>query len=346
MTNQTNVLELAKQGNPQAIASLMNLALQSKGAIAKATLNNGCLHIILDSEQPLSQQTIVNFVRSGLTNLAAKPIQSVEIYARKVGQEEPVWTERFQVDHSAPSHYTDLPASVENRKLRLPSPRTFTTSETPTNLSFKKLTTYKSAKIKIPANFHTLSKQTRYHLRFFTSAVLPQVKSSKNRYVFVSAAVLAFVCGGVVAVIVNSQAAGTSQSTAALKSAIALEQINAKQYLAQMSKAQKRFYQNSGRFAATLEELERSAAIMFQSAHYTYKLTIRDQIQSELRATPKVDGMKSYTSLVMLSQAADGSSAIAGKICETDQPSDVPPITPQMMEVGLQCPVNSTNVPF
>ncbi|NJP12399.1 MAG: hypothetical protein HC866_25455 [Leptolyngbyaceae cyanobacterium RU_5_1] len=161
-----------------------------------------------------------------------------------------------------------------------------------------------------------------------------------------SAAVLAFVCGGVVAVIVNSQAAGTSQSTAALKSAIALEQINAKQYLAQMSKAQKRFYQNSGRFAATLEELERSAAIMFQSAHYTYKLTIRDQIQSELRATPKVDGMKSYTSLVMLSQAADGSSAIAGKICETDQPSDVPPITPQMMEVGLQCPVNSTNVPF
>lgn len=47
MTPQA-VLSAAKQGNPQAIAALMNRSLQPKGITAKAKLTDGCLHVMLE----------------------------------------------------------------------------------------------------------------------------------------------------------------------------------------------------------------------------------------------------------------------------------------------------------
>ena len=48
---QPNLLELAKQGNPKAIATLMNRQLQPKSITAKAALKEGCLQIMLESAQ-------------------------------------------------------------------------------------------------------------------------------------------------------------------------------------------------------------------------------------------------------------------------------------------------------
>ncbi len=45
MTN-TDLLERAKQGDPEAIATLMNRILQPKGITAKAILQNRCLVVI------------------------------------------------------------------------------------------------------------------------------------------------------------------------------------------------------------------------------------------------------------------------------------------------------------
>lgn len=59
---QQNDLELAKQGNPHAIAALMNRQLQPKGITAKATLKDGCLQIMLESTQVPDQQALVSFM--------------------------------------------------------------------------------------------------------------------------------------------------------------------------------------------------------------------------------------------------------------------------------------------
>jgi len=60
---QLNILELAKQRDAKAIAALMNRQLQPKGITAKATLKDGCLQIILESDQVPDQQALVAFVR-------------------------------------------------------------------------------------------------------------------------------------------------------------------------------------------------------------------------------------------------------------------------------------------
>ncbi|MCT7967037.1 hypothetical protein NG799_11885 [Laspinema sp. D1] len=49
--NQPNLLELAKQGDAKAIATLMNRKLQPKGITAKASMKNDCLQIMLESAQ-------------------------------------------------------------------------------------------------------------------------------------------------------------------------------------------------------------------------------------------------------------------------------------------------------
>jgi uncharacterized protein (DUF697 family) len=96
-TNQPNLLELASQGNAQAIATLMNRQLQPKGITTKAALKEGCLQIMLESAQVPNQQALVVFIRKGITNLGAEPIKKVKVYGRQIGEEFPAWNEEFEV---------------------------------------------------------------------------------------------------------------------------------------------------------------------------------------------------------------------------------------------------------
>jgi uncharacterized protein (DUF697 family) len=97
ITNQPNLLELAKQGNAQAIATLMNRQLQPKGITTKAALKEGCLQIMLESAQAPNQQALVVFIRKGITNLGAEPIKKVKVYGRQIGEEFPAFIEEFEV---------------------------------------------------------------------------------------------------------------------------------------------------------------------------------------------------------------------------------------------------------
>ncbi|MEA5505011.1 hypothetical protein VB735_18250, partial [Halotia wernerae UHCC 0503] len=75
---QANLLQLAKQGDAQAIASLMNRHLQSKGITAKAILEDGCLEVMLESAQVPNQQALVTFVYRGITSLGVVSIEKGE----------------------------------------------------------------------------------------------------------------------------------------------------------------------------------------------------------------------------------------------------------------------------
>ena len=92
---QPNLLELAKQGNPKAIAALINRQLQPKGITAKAEMKNGCLQIMLESAQVPKEQAIVAFVRKGMMGLGASSIKKVRVYGRQLGEEFPAWTQEF-----------------------------------------------------------------------------------------------------------------------------------------------------------------------------------------------------------------------------------------------------------
>ncbi|MEH1865108.1 MAG: hypothetical protein V7K69_08865 [Nostoc sp.] len=95
---QPNFLELAKQGDAQAIASLLNRQLQPKGITAKIALKDGCLQVMLESAQVPNQQALVAFIRKDITSLGAASIERAKIYGRQIGEEFPAWSDEFEVE--------------------------------------------------------------------------------------------------------------------------------------------------------------------------------------------------------------------------------------------------------
>lgn len=95
--SQPNLVELAKQGNVQAIASLMNRQLQIKGITAKVALKDACLQVMLESNQVPDQQALVGFVRKGITGLGTTSFERVKVYGRQIGEEFPAWNVDFEV---------------------------------------------------------------------------------------------------------------------------------------------------------------------------------------------------------------------------------------------------------
>ena len=125
---QQNILELAKQGNAQAIASLMNRQLQHKGITAKVALKDACLQVMLESAQVPDQQGLVAFVRKGITGLGTASVERVKVYGRQVGEEFPAWNVDFEVVIQAKASSITSPintyssfSSEQTKNLELPS---------------------------------------------------------------------------------------------------------------------------------------------------------------------------------------------------------------------------------
>jgi len=114
---QPNLLELAKQGNANAIATLINRQLQPKGISAKAEVKNGCLQIMLESAQVPKEQAMVAFVRKGMMGLGTSSIKKVRVYGRQIGEDFPAWTQEFLLGTKLPSPAplsTRVPPPVSN----------------------------------------------------------------------------------------------------------------------------------------------------------------------------------------------------------------------------------------
>ncbi len=103
---QLNIVELAKQGDVGAIASLMNRHLQPKGIAAKVAFKDAYLEVILESTEVPNQQTLVAFVCKGLTKLGAMSVQKVKIYGQQNGKNFYAWIKDFDLGITEPD--TDL----------------------------------------------------------------------------------------------------------------------------------------------------------------------------------------------------------------------------------------------
>lgn len=90
-TATTNLLTQAKQGDLQAIAMLMNRALQSHEIRVQVALQETCLHLLLEAVQVPGPDEVVPFLQHGLTNLAIPSIRSLRIYGQQLGHDVPIW---------------------------------------------------------------------------------------------------------------------------------------------------------------------------------------------------------------------------------------------------------------
>ena len=102
------VQQAAKNGNPQAIAILLNRQLQPKGIAAKVSTKNSSFSIILEAIKTPPQVQLVNFIRQLFSSLQIDAWQTVKVYARKTGEDFPDWHEEFVVEKKLVLSIEDL----------------------------------------------------------------------------------------------------------------------------------------------------------------------------------------------------------------------------------------------
>jgi len=91
-----NLRELAKQGDPKVISSIINHSLQKKGINVQVSKDNDSLEVTLQSDQITNQQaSLVEFIRTGIVKLGVESINTVKVYGVQTGDETPVWEEEF-----------------------------------------------------------------------------------------------------------------------------------------------------------------------------------------------------------------------------------------------------------
>jgi hypothetical protein len=93
----SNLLELAKLGDPQAIATLMNQSLQSRGMSATVDRQDDCLEVILEGERVPNRQALTAFVQQGINNLGVQSIRSIRIVGQQFGASYPAWMQEIQI---------------------------------------------------------------------------------------------------------------------------------------------------------------------------------------------------------------------------------------------------------
>jgi Type IV pilin-like G and H, putative len=107
----SNFLEQARDGDTQAIATLIDRSLQKHSIQSTVTLVTGCLEVILDAAQA-PDETIADSIFNGLLKLNIEPAHKAIIYGRAEGEYFATWSQAFQL--KAAPNYT---SSVSSEKM-------------------------------------------------------------------------------------------------------------------------------------------------------------------------------------------------------------------------------------
>ena len=95
-----HLLQLAKAGDPKAIASLLNRNLQPKGIAARAIVRDRILRISLEAENLPQETRLAPHLETALRNLAPQAIESVSVSGFQAGFSRPTWIHRFELTES------------------------------------------------------------------------------------------------------------------------------------------------------------------------------------------------------------------------------------------------------
>jgi len=109
----SNILDLARQGDPEAIAKLMNQSLRAKQITVVVSTIDDCLTILASGAEPPSRTFLLNFVREGMAKLKIGRIRRVRIRAFKKGEKAPSWQEVVVLDRGS-SHTSNGASSIDS----------------------------------------------------------------------------------------------------------------------------------------------------------------------------------------------------------------------------------------
>ena len=87
------ILQLARQGHPEAIAALINQHLESQGITAYVTQQENLLQVVLEAAQIPPQHDLVTYVKTGITGLALPTVNHLSVSGKTHDSEVIAWTE-------------------------------------------------------------------------------------------------------------------------------------------------------------------------------------------------------------------------------------------------------------
>ncbi|MBE9140074.1 hypothetical protein IQ254_23235 [Nodosilinea sp. LEGE 07088] len=115
-TTPPNVLQLARQGDPDAIAALMNRHLEAQGITAHVLQQENRLRVSLESSHVPNQSDLVAYVKKGIIGLKLATIHHLTVSGQQVGAEAVAWSEdlRLQDAPAATPAAVDLGAIADS----------------------------------------------------------------------------------------------------------------------------------------------------------------------------------------------------------------------------------------
>ncbi|MEH2038356.1 type IV pilin-like G/H family protein [Nostoc sp.] len=362
---QSNLLELAKQGDAQAIASLMNRQLQLKGITVKTNLTSGCLMVIAESDKEPEQSFVVDFIRKGITELKAEVITRVVLHGRITGKKTPLWRESFEM-HSNVAPQQEESGSINSLPIvNLKSKMNISRSEGIASIlnilqgRIELLNTVISLGIMIVLTTNLfINNKSRpilweYKIESIDDAVFDAAmhRMGSNGWELTSARRALSGEGtsrqGLYEVIFKRPAteAQVRENDKKLKaeskeSSLQSAQLLSKIKIASINRSQQATYLEKAAFTNTIEEL--GLDLKSETENYSYNLTA-DSSNSLVTATAKIDELKSYTGAVFVVQE-NGETTTVAVTCETNAASKTPPQSPQLNGSQPVCPGGSSKV--
>ncbi|MFN3926447.1 MAG: potassium channel family protein [Pseudanabaenaceae cyanobacterium] len=91
----SNLQDLARQGDPQAIANLMQKALDSKKIQVTALRQDHCLHLLFESKTVPDSEAMIAFVCQGMTKIGLDTSLYLRVYGYELGTPFPLWLEQL-----------------------------------------------------------------------------------------------------------------------------------------------------------------------------------------------------------------------------------------------------------
>jgi YVTN family beta-propeller protein len=105
---EQNLLYLAQQGNPEAIASLLNQALAKKNIAATTSLEGKSLQVTLTSDQLPPQDLCIYVISEGMRRLSIPSIQFIRVIGQQRYSKQSAWSQiieqksDFGIDATSP----------------------------------------------------------------------------------------------------------------------------------------------------------------------------------------------------------------------------------------------------
>ncbi|EAW36253.1 type IV pilin-like G/H family protein [Lyngbya sp. PCC 8106] len=123
-----------------------------------------------------------------------------------------------------------------------------------------------------------------------------------------------------------------------------MKESEAKQYISAINKAQEVYYSEKNRFGTSIGEL--GIGIKAETENYTYQIVVgADQRNAIATATSKHSDLTSFTAVIFVVNQNDSETTVT-QICETEEPSKLPPPTPKRPTANdeIQCPSGSRSL--